>query len=110
MSINAFNPQGNTITFTANVAAPTAVQCVGIGPQCTAYRIINASTNIPVFLGVGDTAANAATNAVSFTGNTAPCVPLLPGTDEILIFRANAFFTGNATAAAIIYITPGEGL
>lgn len=110
MSINAFNPQGNTLTFTANVVAPTAVQAVATGPQTDAYRVINAG-NVVVFLGVGDTAGNAANNAVLFSGNTAPCVPLLPGTDEILIFRPNAYFSGITTAnTAVIYVTPGEGL
>jgi len=109
MSINAFNAQGNTVTFTANASAPTAVQCAAPGAQTDAYRIIN-SGNVTVFLGVGDTAANATNNAVTFSGNVAPCVPLLAGTDEILIFRPNAYFTGVAASAAIIYITPGEGL
>lgn len=110
MSTNAFHPQGNTITFTANVAAPAAVQCVAGGSnQTDAYRIINAGT-VTVFLGVGDTAANAANNAAMFSGNSAACVPLLPGTDEILIFRPNAFFTGTSGSAAVVYITPGEGL
>ena len=109
MSINAFNPQGNTITFTANVAAPTAVQCVSPGAQTDAYRIIN-SGSVIVYLGVGNTATNAANNAVTFSGNTAPCIPLLPGTDEVLIFTPNAYFTGASGSAAVVYITPGEGL
>ena len=36
--------------------------------------------------------------------------PLLPGTDEILTFVPNAYFTGTSTANAVIYITPGDGV
>jgi hypothetical protein len=109
MSINAFNPQGNTVTFTANVAAPTAVQVVSSGPQTDAYRVIN-SGNVTVFLGVGPNATAANTNAVVISGNAAS-VPLLAGTDEILIFPPASYFTGvTASGTAVVYITPGEGL
>lgn len=109
MSINAFNPQGNTVTFTANIAAPTAVQAVSSGPQTDAYRIINSGT-VTVFLGVGANATAANTNAVVISGNAAS-VPLLPGTDEILIFAPGSYFTGITSAGtAVVYVTPGEGL
>lgn len=110
MSINAFYPQGNTVTFTANVAAPAAVQASPNGPTSTsAYRILNAG-NVTVFLGSGSTANNA-NNAAVVVGNAAPAVPLLPGTDEILILQPNAFFTGiTVSGTAVVYVTPGEGL
>jgi hypothetical protein len=34
---------------------------------------------------------------------------LLPGTDEILTFIPNAYFSANATSSTVIYITPGDG-
>lgn len=109
MSINAFNPLGNTVTFTANIAAPAAVQAVTTGPQATAYEILNAG-NVTVFLGSGSTAALANTAAV-VASNSQPCVPLLPGTDKILTFGPNAYFTAiTSSGTALIYITPGEGL
>jgi hypothetical protein len=36
---------------------------------------------------------------------------LLPGTDEILTFNANSYFTGVTSAnTAVIYITAGDGM
>jgi len=36
---------------------------------------------------------------------------LLPGTDEILSFVPNAYFTGvTSSGTASIYVTPGDGL
>jgi len=63
-----------------------------------------------VFLGYGQDAANATTNANVVT-TTGPSFPLLPSTDEILTFVPNAYFTGiTASGNATIYITPGDGL
>lgn len=106
MGIQAFTPLGSTVTFTAATAAPTAVQAAGstIGPN--QYRIINAGV-VVVFLGVATTAATAATNAASL----ATSIPLLPGTDEILTFVPNAYFSGTTgSGTAVVYITPGDGV
>jgi|TARA_R110000822_G_scaffold77412_1_gene185728 hypothetical protein len=108
MGINAFSKTGNTVTFTAGVTAPTPVQALSSTLGGNQYRIINAGSTI-VFLGYGNTAANAtATSAnVTTTGNA---FPLLAGTDEILTFMPNAYFTGTSTANAVCYITPGDGV
>lgn len=110
MSVNApFTPAGNTVTFTANVAAPAAVQAVSLTPGGNQYRIINQSSNVTVFLGFANTAAQAANNAV-VVSTTAPSMPLLPGTDEILTFVPNAYFSGITSAnMAVVFITPGDG-
>jgi hypothetical protein len=72
------------------------------------YRILNAGT-VTVFLGVGNTAAGATANATVVTNNAA-AIPLLAGTDEILSFLPNAYFTGiTGSSSAIVYITPGSG-
>jgi hypothetical protein len=35
----------------------------------------------------------------------------LPGTDEVLSFVPNAYFTGiTATSNATVYVTPGDGM
>ena len=114
MSVSsAFTPTGNTVTFNASISGsvPTPVQVVttgGLGSN--QYRIINSSTTVTVFLGVGTTAANATANAV-VVATTAPSIPLLPGTDEILTFAPNAYFTGiTASGTSNVYITPGDGL
>jgi hypothetical protein len=72
------------------------------------YRILNSGT-VTVFLGVGNTAAGATANATVVTNNAA-AIPLLAGTDEILSFLPNAYFTGiTGSSSAVVYITPGSG-
>ena len=109
MSINAFVPMGNTVAFTANVAAPATVQAISAGLGCNQYEVFNAG-NVTVFLGYGAnaTVANSQATVVTTTG---PGYPLLPGTDKIVSAPPNAYFTGiTASGTATIYITPGEGL
>ena len=109
MSSNAFTKTGNTIAFVANVAAPTAVQCTSTTLGGNQYRIIN-SGSITVFLGYGTSSSDASNNAVVVT-TTGLSFPLLAGTDEILSFVPNAFFTGiTASGTANVYITPGDGM
>ena len=109
MGINAFTKMGNTVAFTAASTAPTPVQASSTTLGGNQYRIINAGS-VTVFLGYGRTAAEASNNAVIVTSSQA-AFPLLPGTDEILTFVPNAYFTGvTANSTATIYITPGDGM
>ena len=108
MGINAFTKTGNTVTFIAGVTAPTPVQVTNTTIGGNQYRIITAGTTL-VFLGYGTTAALATTNSANVT-TTGNAFPLLAGTDEILTFVPNAYFTGTSTANATIYITPGDGV
>lgn len=109
MSTNAFTPLGNTVTFTAATTAPTPVQASSRTLGGNQYRILNAGTGT-VFLGIGSTAAGATANAVSVTSSQGS-YPLLAGTDEILTFAPNWYFTGvTSSGTAIIYITPGDGM
>ena len=108
MGINAFSKTGNTVTFTAGTSAPTPVQCLSTTLGGNQYRIINSGTSL-VFLGYGVDAANATAASANVTSSGA-AFPLLPGTDEILTFVPNAYFTGTSTANAVIYITPGDGV
>ena len=109
MSTNAFLRLGNTVVFTAAATAPTAVQSTNLNLGATQYRIINSGT-VVVFLGVGDTAASANTNAVVVTSSQFS-IPLLPGTDEVLTFNANSYFTGiTSSGTAVVYVTAGDGM
>jgi hypothetical protein len=108
--MNPFQPCGPTVAFTAATSAPSPIQASNYEPSGMAgqYRVINAGLQT-VFLGVGNSSANATANAavISTSGNA---IPLLPGTDEILSFGFNAYFTGiTSTGSAQIYITPGNG-
>lgn len=108
MSTNSFTKTGNTVTFIANTSAPTPIQAVSTTLGGNQYRILNAGS-VTVFLGYGDTAANATSNA-AVVSTTGAAIPLLAGTDEILTFMPNAYFTGiTSSSTANIYITPGDG-
>ena len=109
MGIQAFTKLGNTVVFTAATTAPAAVQAVSTTLGGNQYRIINPGS-VTVFLGYGTTATEANTNATVVT-TTGAALPLLPGTDEILTFVPNAYFTGiTASGSTSVYITPGDGL
>ena len=103
-----FTPTGNTVVFTAAATAPTPVQAVSTTLGGNQYRVLNAGS-VTVFMGVGTTAATANSSAVAVT-TTAASIPLLAGTDEILTFTPNAYFTGvTSSSSAVVYITPGDG-
>ena len=109
MSTNAFTKTGNTVVFTAATSAPTPVQCSSTTLGGNQYRIINAGS-VTVFLGYGLAATDASNNAVVVT-STGNAFPLLAGTDEILTFVPNAYFTGiTSSSTASVYITPGDGM
>lgn len=114
----AFNPQGNTVVVAAAATAPAGVQAPVNGKfdaQATGQvRIVNAGTNT-VYLGVGPSAAEAQANAAAGLnlinhGDSQPVVPLVPGAVEILRFPLGSYFSGFATGATTLYITPGEGI
>lgn len=109
MSVNApFTPSGNTVVFTANTSPPTAVQAVSTTLGGNQYRVINAGS-VVVFLGIGRDAAGAVANA-AVVSTTGQAIPLLAGTDEIITFSPNAYFTGiTASGTGAVYITPGDG-
>lgn len=109
MGTQAFQKMGNTVVFVAATTAPTAVQAVSSTLGGNQYRIINSGL-VTVFLGYGNTASEANGNAAVIT-TTGPSIPLLPGTDEILTFLPNAYFTGiTVSSTANVYITPGDGV
>ena len=109
MAVNApFTKTGNTVTFTATTSAPTPIQCSSTTIGGNQYRVINSGT-VTVFMGYGTTASDATNNTAVVT-TTGASFPLLAGTDEILTFVPNAYFTGiTSSGTASVYITPGDG-
>lgn len=109
----AFNPLGPTSLLVANNPAPTPVQ-VNVNDEQQGfgqYRIINNSTTVTAFLGVGSSAAQATARAATIVAGTpAQTIVLVPGAVEVLRLPNNAYFTAYAAAAANIYIMPGQGL
>ena len=64
-----------------------------------------------VFLGTGPTAALAQAAAIApVAGTPSDAIVLAPGAVEILRFNIDTFFSGLASGATTIYITPGEGI
>jgi hypothetical protein len=110
----AFTPLGKTIVVAAAASAPTGVQAPvydKFEQQSTGqYRLINAGTTT-VFLGFGANATDATTNAVApVAGTPSAAIVLVPGAVEILRFNQNTFFSGLSSAAATVYIVPGQGI
>lgn len=108
----AFSPLGKTIAVSADAVAPLGIQAVANSAQLNSgqYRVVN-SGSVNVFLGVGSTAAIAQSNATApVAGTPSPAIVLVPGAVEVLSFGEAAFFSGLASAAATVYITPGQGV
>jgi hypothetical protein len=110
----AFAPLGNTVVVAAAASAPTGIQApvyAKFDPQNAGqFRFINAGTT-NVFLSTGSTAAEATANAVApVAGTPSAAIVLVPGAVEILRFNQTTFFSGLSSAAATVYITPGQGL
>ena len=114
MGINAFTVLGKTVKLTAASTAPTPVQVPSTTLGGNQYRVINLSADTPCFLAYAQNAADATTNCVIPTGDSAnsqPVLTLLPQTDEILSFVPNAYFTAiTSSGTADLYICPGDGL
>ena len=111
MSVSApFSPSGNTVVITAATTAPAPVQVPSTTLGGNQYRVINSGSQV-VILGFGANSAQAAAGGVIPTSTQNNCIPMLPGTDEILTFVPNAYFTGTtSTSTANVYITPGDGM
>ena len=110
----AFTPLGKTIVVAAAASAPVGIQSpvyARFDPQNAGqYRFINAGTTT-VFLGTGPSAAEATANAVApVAGTPSAAIVLVPGAVEILRFSQDTYFSGLASSATTVYITPGQGL
>jgi hypothetical protein len=110
----AFTPLGKTVVVAAAGTAPTGVQAPvyeKFNPQNAGqYRFVNAGTTT-VFLGTGASAAEATANAVApVAGTPSAAIVLVPGAVEVLRFNKDTFFSGLSSAAATVYIVPGQGL
>ena len=113
MGLNAFPGLGNTVKLVGATTAPTPVQVPSSTLGGNQYRVINDGL-VTAFLSFSSDSATASSNCVIPTGsgvNSQTVLPLLAGTDEILSFPPNAYFTAiTASDSAAIYITPGDGL
>lgn len=113
MGVQAFTVTGKTVKIVGATTAPTALQVPSTTLGGNQYRVIN-DGSVTAFLSYASDAATALSNCVIPTGsgsNSTNVLPLLAGTDEILSFTPNAYFTAiTSSSVANIYITPGDGL
>jgi D-aminopeptidase len=107
MGIMAFTPMGNAVTFNAAVTPPTPVRATSSTIGGTQYRVHNTG-NVVVYMGYGDSAANATSTAnASLNGTT---ISLMPNSVEVFTFNANAYFTGaTGSGTAVVTIIAGDG-
>lgn len=112
MGVQAFTQLGNTVTFTASTSASTPVQALSNGLGSNQYRIVVPAGTDTVYVGYGTSSAAATANAVVLTAGTSSfTIPILPGTDEILTFLPNAWFSAiTAANSTIVFVTPGDGV
>lgn len=103
-----FAPQGPTVTFTANTAAPATVEPTyktGETPSGE-YLVVNTGT-VPVVIGYDAVSATARANANNLVGNT-----FVVNAGEQFVVRCGTAnkFSGKSASAAVVYITPGTGM
>ena len=113
MGVQAFTITGKTVKIVGATTAPSAVQVPSTTLGGNQYRVIN-DGSVTAFLSFAMAAATADSNCVIPSGsgsNSKTVLPLLAGTDEIISFPPNAYFTGiTSSGTAAIYITPGDGV
>lgn len=110
----AWSPEGQTVVIPANTPASTGLQVLTY-PKYRAsaagqFRVVNTG-DVVVWIGFGVNATEAtAAAAAAAAGNPSSAIPLVPGAVEILRFSADMFFSGFASKAVTVYMTPGQGL
>lgn len=109
-----FNPIGATIKVAATTTAPDGVACTEAGDSgMVSYRVMNSSTTEACWYAFGVDAATAKANAVIPTGsstNAKNSYPLPANSVEVITAPRGSFWSGiSVTAAAPLYVTPGQG-
>ncbi len=104
--VKPFYTEGQTIAITGATTAPTGVQAIGNSSE--SYLISNSGA-VVAFLGVGQSAAAAATNAAAVT-SAGTAIPLLPGMSRVFNFPDSSYFSvSTSSSTAVVYVTPGSG-
>lgn len=115
MSMQPFTYQGKTIKVSANVSAPAPVRCIAGGSLNVAtYRVANPEANETIWYTMNVDPVAALADAVIPTGggsSATNAVPLPAGGVEVVRGPAGAYFSGvTRTAAANLFVTPGDGI
>lgn len=106
----AFEVGGKTGTFTAATSAPTAVQVSSNNAEQSPQYLITNTGTVDVWLGWGQTAAQAAAAAVIPTSTQTFGCWVLARTQVVLSGPPGFFFTGiTSSSTAVVYVTPGQG-
>ena len=104
-NLQAFTPNGKTITFTANTSGniPTPVQAVSTGGN-SQYVITNIGI-VTAFISFGSS-ADATANCVVPTGTSQLVIPILAGSQFVMTTFSSSFFCGiTSSGTAIIYLS-----
>jgi hypothetical protein len=119
MSTQAFQAQGNTVTFSATSTQSSTVQVPAsnsIG-SCN-YKIQNTGPNTVFWVASaslqnsnGTLSAPSVTVGIPAIGTPANGVPLQSGASQTITAAPNCWFTVicASTQTATVYVTPGEG-
>jgi hypothetical protein len=114
MSLNPFQPQGNTVCITVTGASSTAVQVpsaqgAGLGGSNYLATVVGTVT---VFLNWAQASAGTAGAAVIPTaGSPANGMPLLAASAQSITLPPGAWVTTIASGAgSTLYLTPGDGI
>ena len=110
----SFRPTGETHLIAADAVAPAGIQVSGNSPSGSenydCYLLYNESSNT-IHVGWGSSATQAQANSVEVTsGSPARSIPIPAGAGAVFRFSKDTFFSGLATSASKLYITPGEGV
>lgn len=115
MSLNAFQPQGNTVLVAASSSTGAAATQISTNPGVAGLRITYPTTTnlaVPVYIALGSSSVAA---AVPTTSAPAAGMPISPGADVRLSYPQNltnnwiSAVTSAGTAAPGIFVTPGFG-
>lgn len=106
--MNAWQPKGPLLNFTAASTAPTAVQVISLsGETGEVCKVDNTSSTVDVVIGWGGSSAEAIANA-SAAANVQNCAIVLHGTIQTFGIPANAYVTGKtASSTAVVYAQIG---
>lgn len=110
MSTNAFKVVGATQRIIANTSPPDATKCSGCSTiAATSYRVANPEANETIFYTCADNGVTA--KAQANLSAALPWIPLPAGAVEVISGPSNAYFSAvTRSAAANLYITPGDGM
>ncbi len=105
--MNAFEPHGPILSFTAAGSAPTSVKAISLDDcQNQQFCLTNIDPSNDCVVGWGQTDVEAKINAAA-GATVSKCYYLLHGTQVVITASNNAFFSGISSGTAIVKVQAG---